>query len=141
RHNLTYWKNGEYLGVGAGACSHISRRRYYNARRPLEFCEAVEKGRSPVTEIIPPAGAPHDVVLATEMSETAMMGLRLSDGLSLQDFRDRFGRDLAEVFPGVVENLSGLGLVSESAGSIRLTRRGLFVANAVFREFVLQAVS
>jgi len=140
-HNLIYWRNGEYLGLGAGACSHYGRRRYYNARLPLDFCLAVEEGRSPVSETIPPAEAPEGVAMAMEMTETAIMGLRLADGLSLQGFQERFGRCLRGVFPGVIEDLAASGLVSESGGSVRLTRRGLFVANAVFREFVSPVVS
>lgn len=140
KHNLIYWMNGEYLGLGAGACSHIGGRRYYNTRLPLDFCEAVEAWRSPVAEEVPPPGAAPSVLVTTEMAETIIMGLRLAEGLSLEEFQRRFRRPLTDVFPGTIQRLEALGLVSVLEGSVRLTRKGLFVGNAVFREFVPGAV-
>ncbi len=129
RHNLVYWENGDYVGLGAGAASHLGCRRYSNASLPARYCDLVEAGRRPVA-----VEEPHS--LDDEMVDTVLMGLRLTRGMSLAAFRGRFGRDVSEVFPGVLDRLSELGLVEIDANTARLTGAGLFLANAVFREFV-----
>jgi len=72
------------------------------------------------------------VGLEGAMSEFLLMGLRLRDGVSLAEFRRRFGRELLDTFAGPLAELSELGLVEVRGGRLRLTRRGLFLANEVF---------
>ncbi|NPV72056.1 MAG: radical SAM family heme chaperone HemW [Firmicutes bacterium] len=128
RHNLIYWLNGDYVGLGAGACSHLSGVRRQNLAGPEEYCDAVESGLPPVVSV-------ERLSSRTQMVETVIMGLRLTAGLSLEGFRSRFRCDLDDVFPGVIGKLEALGLLCRDGGAVRLTRRGLFLANVVFREF------
>lgn len=136
RHNLVYWRDGEYLGLGAAAHSHFHRpglrqglgRRYWNLADPLAYCQRLRHGEFPV------AGS-EDLEPRVEMGDAAMMGLRLIEGIPKSGFRRRFGVDLAAAFPTAVQRLSEQGLLSTSEGYVRLTPRGLRLGNLVFAEF------
>lgn len=147
RHNQVYWRNEPYLGVGAGAWGYLEGVRYANVSRPGEYLERMSGERrgfgaqyaygaqhegffsNAVTEAEQPS-------LPVQMGETMMMGLRLLEGVSSQRFRERFGRELLEVYPKEVEALEREGLLSVSAEGVRLTRRGLLLANRVFAAFL-----
>ncbi|MGE5590411.1 MAG: radical SAM family heme chaperone HemW [Bacillota bacterium] len=130
RHNLVYWHNEEYLGLGAGAFSFLGGERFWNLRRPQDYEAAVlEQDRLPVEDRERPDRA-------TSMGETVMLGLRLTDGLELERFRRRFGTSLQEAYPAVLEKLVRQGLVETGADHVRLTKRGRQVGNRVFAEFL-----
>jgi oxygen-independent coproporphyrinogen-3 oxidase len=136
RHNLLYWRDGEYLGLGAGAHSHFHRpgshpglgRRYWNHPDPLAYCQALRRGEFPI------AGA-EDLDPRVEMGDAVMMGLRLIEGIPRAAFRRRFGVDLVTAFPGAVARLGEQGLLSTSDGHVRLTPRGLRLGNVAFAAF------
>ena len=120
-HNLTYWRNGEWLGVGAGAHSHLSGAR---SRRPgsvARYIDQIEAGASRIAD-------PH----ADEASDTAMLALRLRDGLSLRGYRVRFGAAPADRVRSALDDAAGLGLVRWSDDIARLTPRGRLLASEVF---------
>ncbi len=129
RHNLRYWHNRPYLGLGPAAHSCLGGRRFANEPSLPGYLEKLAAGLLPVSwqEEIGPE---------TEMSETVFLGLRLIEGLDVEGFRKRFGRSVDEVYPGEIDRLSGLKLVERADGRLRLTRRGLMLGNAVFAEFV-----
>ncbi len=70
------------------------------------------------------------------MAETMMMGMRLNDGISLEDFYDRFGENVTSVYGKQVEDLTSLGLIEQIDGALRLTSRGRPLGNEVFLRFV-----
>ena len=130
RHNVIYWRNGDYAGFGAGAHGHLGGRRTMNHLLPVTYCAALEAGQSPVSnvETIPPA---------TAMAETMMLGLRLlDDGVAETAFAARHGRALDDVYGHVIGELTGLGLIQQRAGRVRLTARGLMLANDVCARFL-----
>lgn len=130
RHNLVYWHNEEYLGLGPGAFGFLGGERSWNLRRPQDYDAALlEQDRLPVEDRERPDPA-------TSMGETVMLGLRLTEGLELERFRRRFGSSLQEVYPEPLQRLVGLGLLERGPGHIRLTRRGRQVGNRVFAEFL-----
>lgn len=129
RHNQNYWKNGEYLGLGPAAASHLDGRRWTNLWRLDEYAAAVTAGRLPV-------GESEDVDREREMRDTLMLGFRLLEGVSLSWFQRRFGADLTDVFGGEVGRLEEEGLLERVGERLRLTERAVPVANRVFREFV-----
>lgn len=130
RHNLVYWHNEEYLGLGPGAFGFLGGERSWNLRRPQDYEAALlEQDRLPVEDQERPDPA-------TSMGETVMLGLRLTEGLDLEWFRRRFGRGLQEVYPEPLQRLVGLGLLERGPGHVRLTRRGRQVGNRVFAEFL-----
>jgi oxygen-independent coproporphyrinogen-3 oxidase len=129
RHNLTYWYNEPYLGLGAGAASWWGGRRWTNVRHPEEYIRRRAAGQ-PVAEEV------EEIPLRLEMGETMMMGLRLIAGVSDARFRARFGIGLAEVFGAELSRLADQGLLEWNGQRARLTPRGRLLGNWVFREFI-----
>ena len=145
RHNLTYWCNSPYLGVGPGAHSYLGRWRFHNLASPREYirrmAEAPPALEAPVTlseetiRRIQVVDGVERVDVSLEMAETMMMGLRLDEGVDLATFESRFGRSLDAVFGEQLAELTGFGLLERVDGVIRLTARGRLLGNEVFLRF------
>lgn len=133
RHNLVYWENKEYLGLGPGAHSYWGEERFFNILSPEDYLQKLEQGLSPLAE-------QETITLALEMGETMMQGLRLRQGVSLLEFQQRFGLSLAEVYPTQLLKLKSLGLIREKNSFLRLTKAGLYLANQVFAEFLPEEI-
>ncbi|WP_051273657.1 radical SAM family heme chaperone HemW [Desulfotruncus alcoholivorax] len=129
RHNLVYWHNGEYIGMGPAAHSRIKNRRFANTENINLYLSKLEAGVLPVAweETVTPEN---------DAFETIFLGLRLAAGLNLEWFKARFGYSLDERYPGVVRRLIEQGFLEEAEGCLRLTRRGVNVSNMVMSEFV-----
>ena len=151
RHNLAYWHNIPYLGVGPGAHSYLGGYRFSIERDPAQYIDKVRcwslDSASPALALdlvalqgIPQVEEVEAIDLALETAETAIMGLRLREGIDLKGFRQRFGRDLLEMYGEVVREVEGLGLlevVGDGVGEqIRLTSRGRLLGNQVFWRFL-----
>jgi oxygen-independent coproporphyrinogen-3 oxidase len=139
RHNLQYWRNLDYLGLGAGAHGYAGGYRYSNVLRIKTYLNRSADSRF--------ADLPFPLSQATvhwhrntprdDMQETMMTGLRLTDeGISAEGFRQRFGVDLLEVFGKEILKLETVGLLKWEGEALRLTRRGRLLGNQVFMEFV-----
>ncbi len=137
-HNLQYWRNLPYLGLGAGAHGYAGGLRTVNALAPAAYIQrlAAPPGRQPFP--LTPAVQSHTPIdRAAEIGETMMMGLRLTrEGVSEIAFRARFGQSLREVFPKQIEKLSALGLLEQRGDILRLTPKARLLGNVVFREFI-----
>ncbi len=129
QHNLTYWHNGRYVGLGAGAFSYDGRRRYGNVPRPEEYIQRVSAGSSPVSEA-------ETLDAAGRMGETMMLALRLVKGVSAAEFEARFGLTLEEAYGDVIGDLVSQGLLDADKEGIRLTRQGRLLGNRVFAAFL-----
>ncbi|HEU5434226.1 MAG TPA: radical SAM family heme chaperone HemW [Thermomicrobiales bacterium] len=130
RHNAVYWRNGDYLGFGAGAHGHLAGRRWMNHPAPLAYCRAVATGESPIAN-------EETIDAATGMGETMMLGLRLlQTGVDAAAFQRRHGVALGRVFGLQLDELAGLGLLERTPAGVRLTRRGLMLANDVCARFL-----
>lgn len=129
KHNQIYWRNEEYLGLGPGAFSYLSGRRFFNVQRIEDYIQRLLKGDSPVAE--------EEIINRDkQMAETLMMHLRLTEGIPLAYFRNRFGVSVEEAYPQALQKLLHLKLIERVNGYLRLTREGLYVANEVFMEFL-----
>jgi oxygen-independent coproporphyrinogen-3 oxidase len=130
RHNVIYWRNGDYVGAGAGAHGTIAGRRTMQHPLPKTWIEAVERGEAPVSNV-------EAIGPATAMGETMMLGLRLlREGVEDEAFRARHGQGLVDLYGPEIEELAGLGLLDRRPDRVRLTRRGLMVANDVSVRFL-----
>ena len=145
RHNLTYWRNGPYLGVGPGAHSYLGRWRFHNLASPREYVRRMA-GDGPENAApnalseetiagFPVVGGVERVDVSLEMAETMMMGLRLDEGVELATFESRFGRSLDAAFGEQLAELTGIGLLERDDGVVRLTARGRLLGNEVFLRF------
>lgn len=122
RHNLNYWDDGEYLGLGCGAASHLGGARSTNLDRLTEYLKAVEAGRRPAAESERLSGL-------AKLGEKAFLGLRRVDGFEP-------GPELEAAFAPAWSRLERDGLVARAGARRRLTREGLFLANVAFSHFV-----
>ena len=142
RHNLQYWRNAPYLGLGAGAHGWIAGVRTVNVRAPEAYIRRLAEAQQPLPFPRTPATVSmHPVSRQEEMEETMMMGLRLTEeGVPREQFRQRFGVDLAVAFAGPIRRLTNLGLLTWAQGpageALRLTPQARLVGNVVFREFL-----
>ena len=133
RHNLTYWRGQSYLAIGAGAHSYAASgpagRRWWNERLPAAYiAKASETGTAE-------AGS-ETLDAAVSASEFAFLNLRLIEGLELRRFAERFGVTLEERFGSRLERLIEGELLLREDGRVRLSERGLELADSVFAEFL-----
>ena len=128
-HNLIYWQNQPYLGVGAGAYSFIRGYRYMNFKDPAKYIKEVMNDKLPIDH-------GEKLSLRNRMIETIILGLRTKDGVSYKKYKTRFGINLNDIFSKQIDKLVNLGLLKKVDCKIKLTKRGIFLANTVFREFV-----
>jgi oxygen-independent coproporphyrinogen-3 oxidase len=128
-HNAIYWRNEEYLGFGAGAVGYRDGIRATKIRRPSHYIDAVTSGESLIAES-------EQVSERETMGETFMLGLRMREGVDLQAFNDRFGIPAHEQYTDVITRHTGTGLLECVDGHLRLTKRGLFLANEVMVDFL-----
>ncbi len=129
KHNLTYWDNDYYYGFGAGAHGYVNGYRISNHGPLKKYMEPIEKGNLPLLNN-------HRVPVNERMEEEMFLGLRKTSGVSLDRFRNRYGRSLEEVFPEQLKNLSAKGLIVVDQGKIYLTKRGRLLGNEVFQSFI-----
>jgi len=128
-HNLIYWQNKPYLGIGAGAFSFIRGYRYMNYENPARYIKEIMGGKLPIDN-------GEKLSLRKRMIETIILGLRTKDGVSYKKFITRFKINLNDIFSKQINKLVNLELLQKDDCKIKLTRRGIFLANTVFREFV-----
>jgi oxygen-independent coproporphyrinogen-3 oxidase len=142
RHNLIYWRNGEFLGVGPGAHSHLRdedengepiSRRWGNRKAVAGYVRSVrQKGQKESVEEF------SEVTRGRlSMGETMMLGLRLvHEGVEHQRFQALHRHDLREVYPGELRDLERCDLIECTEERVRLTARGLMLGNQVFARFL-----
>lgn len=129
RHNLIYWHNGDYLGLGAGAVSCLAGRRCTAVRDIEEYCRLVESGREPWVEV-------EELAPEARFRETVVMGLRLTGGISPAELEERFGLNVLDYYGLTLRRLEKLDLVAIGGDTLRLTARGLALANQVMAHLV-----
>ena len=140
RHNLQYWRNLPYFGLGAGAHGYVNGVRTANQRGVKAYIQSMAKNQ-PVGF---PGGAAAETALPvdrwTAMQEHMMVGLRLLDeGVSDARFSQRFGVTLKQAFPKQIQQLEQTGLLEwagDGSDVLRLSQRGWLLGNQVFSEFV-----
>lgn len=130
KHNLTYWNNEEYYGIGAGAHGYVDGQRYANVGPINKYLSKVEDFGRPVLDS-------HVVTEKEKIEEEMFLGLRKLEGVSISQFKSRYEKGPFEIFGKEIERLKGQGLLKVENDCISLTRNGLFVANEVFEKFLL----
>jgi len=118
RHNQVYWRDGDYLGLGAGAHGYLAGERYENIAHPRAYIAALSKSGA---SLVAHAYRPDPV---TAMSDWLTLRLRLVEGFRPDDFTAKFGLRLEETVGSPLAECSAAGLIDQSDGSIRLSPRG-----------------
>jgi oxygen-independent coproporphyrinogen-3 oxidase len=130
RHNRKYWDHTPYLGLGPSAHSFVDGCRWWNRRKLRLWQAALNEGHRPIE-------GEEELTRDQLLLETVMLSLRTSDGIDVAALDERFGHDLLGVNAAVVERWSSSGHLRVEEGRIRPTVRGLAIADAIARSFVL----
>jgi len=126
KHNMTYWDNAEYYGVGAGASGYLEGIRYKN-HGPVHHYLREENKR--VNEEV--------LTRKQRIEEEMFLGLRKKNGVSIERFHKKFGQTLEEVYGMIIEELTFQKMLFEADGRIQMTEKGFELGNEVFERFLL----
>lgn len=130
QHNLVYWNNQNYFGLGAGASGYLGNRRYKN-RGPIQhYLKSLKNDQLPVLE-------EEILTQKAQIEEEMFLGLRKILGVDKTVFENRFGFSMMDVYGDVIEKLKQQKLITETDSRVCLTEEGLFRGNDVFEEFLL----
>ena len=129
-HNLMYWDNAEYYGIGAGASGYINGFRYKNHGPIRHYLKAVEEGNARINE--------EHLSLREQMEEEMFLGLRKKTGVSKARFEEKFGTSFENLYGQVVRDLCHQGLLQVEGQQIRMTKKGLFLGDTVAERFILE---
>lgn len=130
RHNLMYWDNAEYYGIGAGASGYVDGVRYKNHGPIRHYLKAVEEGNARFNE--------EHLSKREQMEEEMFLGLRKKSGVSIARFEEKFERSFQELYGDIVKDLIQQGLMQIDGDRVRMTKRGLFLGDIVAERFILE---
>ncbi len=139
RHNMQYWLNESYLGFGAGAHGCVAGYRISNIADIQKYINWVNTTGKIQFPFSPANDSRIEIDATTEMNETMMLGLRLTEeGVSRKRFQDRFGKEMDVIYKKSIEKLINQRLIcwDEERNRLTLTDRGRLLGNRVFMEFV-----
>ena len=147
QHNIIYWRNEPYLGVGPGAHSRLGQYRFWTVLAPRDYASRAAQWRR--------ASSRNWLALCEDQlreartvdgweridadiacAETMFLGLRLLDGLNLGQASDAVGEDLAARYAAEIEELLELGLLQRESDTLRLDQSAYLIANQVFTRFL-----
>ena len=130
RHNLMYWDNAEYYGIGAGASGYVDGVRYKNHGPIRHYLKAVEDGNARINE--------EHLTQREQMEEEMFLGLRKKSGVSMERFEEKFGQSFQELYGDIIKDLIQQGLMQVDGDHVRMTKRGLFLGDTVAEQFILE---
>jgi len=129
KHNLKYWKGGDWYGFGCGAHSTVSGWRWRNLASTSDYVRRVGAGEAVAESIA--QQSPDE-----RFTEAIFTGLRLSEGIDTQEFEARFGRDPWTLYGAELEPFLDAGMMWKEGSRVGLTRQGMLVANEILTTFV-----
>lgn len=129
KHNLNYWLQGEYIGVGAAASSFLAGSRYTNIKDLDKYINSINEDKFVIIE-------KEDLDFLELMKEYVILRLRLNEGVNIAKFKKRFGVSIYEIFKDEIEKLLEEGLIVSKNDCLLLSERGKEVANIVWEEFI-----
>lgn len=131
KHNKIYWENDEYAGFGAGAHGYLAGVRYSNHGPLKKYMETVNAGELPIVY-------EHVVTENEKREEQMFLGLRKIEGITHTIYEEKCKESMHVRYRHVIEKLVSEGLLEDDPKGIRLTRKGRFVGNEVFQQFLLE---
>ncbi len=130
RHNVKYWRDGEWLGFGCGAHSTRQNIRWRNVAATMEYVQRVAAGRSVIAER-------RELSTDERLEDALFLGLRLTAGLDLREIRTHYGLDVWQRHGAELQRFVEAGLViHEPDRRLALTRSGMLMANEVMAVFI-----
>lgn len=129
KHNLCYWNQGKYIGFGVNASSFFNLKRYRNTSNIDKYIDGIKNNKNIVVET-------EELDKLSLMKEYIILKLRLSKGIEISEFKQKFGTDIFDIFNTEFNSLKKDNLVNITSKNISLTNRGEEVANIVWEMFV-----
>lgn len=129
-HNKVYWKCNEYLGLGVSASSFIDEKRIKNIDDIEEYIEKINKDENVIEQI-------HVNDISDDMEEFIFMGLRMIEGIKINEFKKRFNKDIYEVYGDIIEKNIKRELLICNSEKLFLSSRGMEISNYVMSDFIL----
>lgn len=129
KHNLTYWKRKEYLGLGVAAHSYIDGVRFSNTENLQTYCECIEtKAKAPVSSVT-------KLTKEEKKEEFVMLSLRTGEGLNTEEYQNEFGENFLAKHKDQLASFIKLGLLTiDREGNIKATAKGFLVLNRIILE-------
>ena len=128
KHNLTYWNNMNYIGVGANSSYYLGKIRYTNINNLEKYFSGIDEGKMIYREV-------EELSDKDRMSEEMLLGLRKLEGVNLKHFQEKFGEDAFNVFP-FIRHLIGLKLLEVKSDFLRIPENKLYLSNEVLVNFI-----
>ena len=128
RHNINYWQAGDYLGFGAGAHSHLDGKRWSNYKNPDQYIAALTKGESPVE-------MEEKLTRDQQIFEAIFLGLRMTEGIDIEEFRTKWGIKPGEYLPQVWRKLEKNGCLETKGDNLRLNIEGILLSDTILSDF------
>lgn len=129
KHNLKYWQNVDYLGLGVSAHSYVDGYRYYNTKRLDTYIDALRDGKSPVYKR-------EYVSNQDRRTERIMLALRTAKGLNLEEFKNEFNEDLMITHGEVINKFIKMKMVEVVDGFLRIKDDFFYVSNSIIVELI-----
>ncbi|MDU1401600.1 radical SAM family heme chaperone HemW [Clostridium sp.] len=129
-HNKVYWKCNEYLGLGVSASSFVDEKRFKNIDDIKIYIEKINNNEDVTEEI-------HVNNINDDMEEFMFMGLRMIEGINLKIFKERFGKDVFDIYDEVIKNNIKKGLLVVDSEKLYLSEKGIELSNYVMSDFIL----
>ena len=129
-HNKVYWKCNEYLGLGVSASSFVDEKRIKNIDDIEKYIEKINKNETVIEEI-------HENDINDDMEEFVFMGLRMIEGIKINEFKKKFNKDIYEVYGDIIEKNIKKELLICNSDKLFLSSRGMEISNYVMSDFIL----
>jgi oxygen-independent coproporphyrinogen III oxidase len=129
RHNLKYWSDGDWIGFGCGAHSTRDAIRWKNVAGIEDYVDRIAGGHPVATDL-------RRLPAAERLGDALFMMLRLTDGVNLDEIRRRYGVDVWQTYGADLKPFVENGCLMRDCDRLRLTRRGMLLANEVMSVFV-----
>ncbi|MGG7057059.1 radical SAM family heme chaperone HemW [Clostridium nigeriense] len=129
-HNKVYWKNDDYLGIGSASTSFIDGKRIKNIENVKAYIDKINSGEDIIEDIT-------INTLEDSMEEFVFMGLRMIEGININEFNKRFGVNIESIYKGVIDKNINNKLLLLDNYNLRLTEKGIELSNSVMSDFIL----
>lgn len=129
-HNKVYWDNDEYIGIGAGAHGYLEGIRYSNIGPIRRYLGTIQNGKRPIF-------SEHEVTFDEKCEEQMFLGLRKTEGVTFENFKRKLGISMMEKYETILTKLASNELIIVDHAGVRLTRKGRFIGNEIFQQFLL----
>ncbi len=132
QHNLVYWNNENYYGIGAGASGYLGNLRYKNHGPIQHYLKPLKENKLPMIE-------EELLTRKAQIEEEMFLGLRKLSGVNKEKFKQKFNCSLVNIYQEKIDALVADGLLKETAEALILTQNGLFRGNDVFEQFLIES--